>query len=154
LDVIALRKKGLPKPLLHLQQILNKRLSRTGVAWETLKRVYGWVQQLASSLGESEDLCVEERQLRFVLILQHMQEQSQQFEPVWQRAIAHFLKVTQSYGSHLFFCYQILDLSRTNNDLEQAFGQVHFHERLGEKEPHPPALVVRGAVRVQAALAT
>src|SRR2546429_712082 len=36
----------------------------------------------------------EERQLRFLLILMHMQEQTSQLALRWQQAIAHFLKVT------------------------------------------------------------
>jgi hypothetical protein len=138
-----------------LQQILKKGLDGTETAWKTLERVYGWVHQLATSLRESENLRKEERQLQFALIVLHMQEQAAQLEPVWQQAIAHFLKVTQSYGPHLFFCYQIPDLPRTNNDLEQAFGQVRFHERRATgRRGALPGLVVHGAVRVQAALAS
>jgi hypothetical protein len=36
--------------------------------------------------------------------------------------IDHFLKVTRSYWSGLFRCYDIKGLPRTNNDLEQVFG--------------------------------
>ena len=97
--------------------------------WETLERVYGWVHQLAHVLGERDALRLEERQLRFVLLLLHMQKQAGQLDPSWQKAIAHFLKVTQSYGPHLVCCSQIPDLPRTNNDLEQSFGQVRVHER-------------------------
>ncbi len=56
---------------------------------------------------------------------------------------------------HLFFCYQVPDLPRTNNDLEQSFGQVRFHERRATgRKGALPGLVVHGAVRVQAALAS
>jgi hypothetical protein len=34
----------------------------------------------------------------------------------------HFLKVTQSYWSGLFACYDDPELPRTNNALEQFFG--------------------------------
>jgi hypothetical protein len=98
---------------------------------------------------------VEERQLRLVLLVMHMQEQAGQLGPSWQKAIAHFVKVTQSYGPQLFFCYQIPDVPRTNNDLEQSFGQVRFHERRATgRRGALPGLVVHGVVRVQAALAT
>jgi hypothetical protein len=100
-------------------------------------------------------LRIEERQLRFALLLLHMQEQACQLDPSWQKAIAHFFKVTQSYGPHLFFCYQIPDLPRTNNALEQSFGQVRVHERRATgRRGALPGLVVHGTVRVQAALAT
>ena len=139
---------------MRLQHLLNKALESTGTDWQTLEQVYGWVHRLAHVLGE-EDVRPEERQLRFLLILMHMQEQAEQLDPHWQQAIAHFLKVTQSYAPHLFFCYQVPDLPRTNNDLEQSFGQVRFHERraTGRKGAFA-GLVVHGAVRVQAALAT
>src|SRR6266699_591211 len=53
------------------------------------------------------------------------------------------------------FCYQVPDLPRTNNDLEQSFGQVRFHERRATgRKGALPGLVVHGAVRVQAALAS
>jgi hypothetical protein len=149
-----LKKGGLPKPLLRLQHLLKKALETTQTGWETLERVYGWVHQLAHVLGE-EDVPPEERQLRFLLILMHMQEQASQLDPHWQQAIAHFLKVTQSYAPHLFFCYQIPDLPRTNNGLEQSFGSVRRSERRATgRRGAVPGLVVHGAVRVQAALAT
>ena len=120
-----------------MQQLLKKALQTTQTDWETLDRVYGWVHQIAHVLGE-EDLRPEERQLRFLLILMHMQEQ-----------------VSQSYAPHLFFCYQIPDLPRTNNELEQSFGSVRRAERRATgRRGAVPGLVVHGAVRVQAALAT
>lgn len=43
--------------------------------------------------------------------------------------IEHFLKVTRSYWSGLFHCYDIQGLPRTNNDLEHIFGQWRHHQR-------------------------
>ena len=138
-----------------MQRLLKKGISATETEWDTLERVYGWVHQLAHVLGDADGLLLAERQLQFALILLHMQEQAHQLGPRWQKVIAHFLKVTQSYGPHLFFCYQVPDLPRTNNDLEQSFGQVRFHERRATgRRGALPGLVVHGAVRVQAALAT
>ena len=100
-------------------------------------------------------MTVEERQLGFGVVLLHMQRHAAELTGVWPQAIAHFLKVTQSYGPHLFFCYQVADLPRTNNELEQSFGQVRFHERRATgRKGALPGLVVHGAVRVQAALAS
>jgi hypothetical protein len=138
----------------RLQHLLNKARESTETDWKTLERVYGWVHRLADILGE-EEVRPEERQLRFLLILMHMQEQAEQLDPHWQRAIAHFLKVTRSYAPHLFFCYQVPDLPRTNNGLEQSFGSVrHSERRATGRRGAIPGLVVHGAVRVQAALAT
>jgi hypothetical protein len=70
-------------------------------------------------------------------------------------ALDHFLKVTASYWPGLFHCYDVADLPRTNNDLEHLFGAARYHERrtTGRKVASP-ALVVRGSVRVVAAVAT
>lgn len=139
---------------MRLQHLLNKALESTGTDWPTLELVYGWVQRLADVLAEV-DVRPEELQLRFMLVLMYMQEHMSQLDPSWQKAIAHFLKVTHSSAPHLFFCYQIPDVPRTNNDLEQSFGSVRRSERRATgRRGAVPGLVVHGAVRVQAALAT
>lgn len=69
--------------------------------------------------------------------------------------IEHFLKVTRSYWSGLFHCYDIDGLPRTNNDLEQVFGKWRHHQRrcTGRKVA-PATAVTRGSVQLVAALAT
>lgn len=70
-------------------------------------------------------------------------------------AVTHFQKVTASYWPGLFHCYAVADLPRTNNDLEQYFGAArHLERRATGRKSASPALVVRGAVRVVAAVAT
>ena len=70
-------------------------------------------------------------------------------------AVEHFLKVTASYWPGLFHCYAVPDLPRTNNDLEQYFGAARYHERRATGRKSAAAgLVVRGPVRVVAAVAT
>src|SRR5512144_1717071 len=70
-------------------------------------------------------------------------------------ALEHFRKVTRSYWVGLFCCYEVADLPRTNNDLEQLFGSHRYHERRSSgRTVASPGLVVRGAVRLPAALAT
>lgn len=70
-------------------------------------------------------------------------------------SLRHFLKVTASYWPGLFHCYDVADLPRTNNDLEQFFGSTRHHERrcTGRKAASP-SLVLRGSVRVIAGLGT
>lgn len=72
-----------------------------------------------------------------------------------QSALEHFLKVTDSYRPGLFHCYDVADLPRTNNGLEQLFGSTRHHERrcTGRKVASP-SLVLRGSVRVLAGLGT
>jgi len=70
-------------------------------------------------------------------------------------AVAHFQKVTASYADGLFHCYDVPDLPRTNNALAQCFGAVRYHERRATgRKGAVPGVVVRGAGRVVAALAT
>jgi hypothetical protein len=66
-----------------------------------------------------------------------------------------FYKVSRSYWRGLFQCYDMPELPRTNNELEQYFGAARHHERraTGHKRP-TSALVVRGSVRLVAAVAT
>jgi len=59
------------------------------------------------------------------------------------------------YWRGLFWCYDVTDLPRTNNDLEQYFGSARYLERRATGRKRPTAMVVvRGAVRVVAAVAT
>jgi hypothetical protein len=71
------------------------------------------------------------------------------------RAVAHFVKVTESYWPGLFHCYDVPDLPRTNNGLEPLFGSTPHHERrcTGRKVASP-SLVLRGSVRIMAGLGT
>lgn len=69
-------------------------------------------------------------------------------------AVDHFRKVTASYGARLFHCYTLADLPPTNNALEQYFGAARYHERRATgRKGASPSLVVRGQVRVIAAVA-
>jgi hypothetical protein len=70
-------------------------------------------------------------------------------------AVDHFLKVSRSHWSGLFCCYGAADLPRTNNALEQLFGSYRHHERrVSGRKVASPALVLRGAARIVAAVAT
>jgi hypothetical protein len=70
-------------------------------------------------------------------------------------ALGHFRKVTRSYWPGLFRCYDVADLPRTNNDLEQLFGSYRYHERRASgRKVACPGTVVRGSVRLVAATAT
>ena len=72
-----------------------------------------------------------------------------------KESIEHFLKVTASYKAGLFHCYDLPELPRTNNDLEQTFGSFRHHQRrcTGQKKA-PRSTVIRGSTRLIAAVAT
>src|SRR5690349_16083389 len=70
-------------------------------------------------------------------------------------AVAHFLKVTRSYWPGLFVCYDVADLPRTNDDLEQFFGSRRYQERRASgRRTACAGTVVRGSVRLMASAAT
>ncbi|NEX23834.1 hypothetical protein G3480_26870 [Thiorhodococcus mannitoliphagus] len=67
----------------------------------------------------------------------------------------HFVKITQRYWPGLFHTYDVTGLPRTNNALEQLFGSLrHQERRITGHKVASPSLVVRGAVRVLAAVLT
>jgi hypothetical protein len=105
-------------------------------------------------LSNQEQLKADRVQQLFEEQLTQMREQVEQSETA-RSALTHFLKVTHSYAPHLFFCDQVVDLPKTNNDLEQAFGKVRISERRATgRRGAIPGLVVRGPVRLTAALTT
>lgn len=70
-------------------------------------------------------------------------------------AVDQFRKVTASDAPGLFHCYDVPGLPRTNNALEHSFGSARYHERRATgRKGAAPGLVVRGAVRIVAAVAT
>ncbi len=70
-------------------------------------------------------------------------------------AFDRFRKVTRSYWPGLFRCYDVAELPRTNNELEQFFGSYRYHERrCSGRKVACPGTVVRGSVRLVAAAAT
>jgi hypothetical protein len=119
-----------------LQQLLNKALQTTNTDWKTLVCVYGWVHQLAQVLDDAKDCSVEERQLGFQIVLLHMQKYAPEFSTSWQKALAHFLKVTQSSASHLFSVIKYLIFhgrTMTWNNPLAVYGTMN-DERLDDVE--------------------
>jgi hypothetical protein len=126
----------------------------TATAWPAVERAYGWVQRAAQILANHDDLAGEDVRRQYEALLAEMQREREAAGTL-APAVAHFLKVTASYWPGLFQSYEVADLPRTNNGLEQFFGAARYHERrtTGRKVA-APALVVRGSVRVVAAVAT
>jgi hypothetical protein len=112
------------------------------------------VHQAAHLLTNAEQREVTALKQEYQQLLQTMTQQEDLLgELAW--AVVHFRKVTASYWDGLFQCYQVKDLPRTNNDLEQYFGSArHVERRVTGRKRASPTLVVRGSVRVVAAGAT
>lgn len=128
-------------------------MAKTAELWPPIARAYIWVHRAASLLANAagQNLFTLRRAYRDLLDeMRREQTALGELAP----AVAHFRKVSTSYWAGLFRCEETMGLPHTNNDLEQCFGAVRHHERrtTGRKGASP-ALVVRGQVRVVAALA-
>jgi len=139
--------------LSELHRLLRRGLQKTEQMWPALEKAYALLHQAAHVLANHEDECGQAVRERYEQVLRTMREQQAALEPLGE-AISTFLKVTESYWPGLFHCYDVPDLPRTNNELEQCFGAVRYGERRASgRRGAIAALVVRGPVRVLTALA-
>ena len=134
--------------------MIHKGLEQTKQMWPSIRIAFNWVHRMARVLKNEASLDgVQVRQrLRGMLgAISRWKSNTGELES----GIAHLLKVTRSYWSGLFYCYDIEGLPKTNNDLEHAFGQWRHHQRrcTGRKVA-PRTSVTRGRVQLVAALAT
>jgi hypothetical protein len=132
---------------------LKKGLQKTVALWAPVAQAYHWVHRAASILSNEEKGSATQVRARYETLLQEMAEHKATVGSLVP-AIEQFLKVTNSFAPGLFHCYDVPDLPRTNNALEQCFGSVRHHERRATgRRGAVPGLVVRGSVRVVAAVA-
>jgi hypothetical protein len=126
-------------------------LAATEDLFPALRQAYAWVHQAAHLLANTEQRDVDTLKRDYQQLLSTMTQQQEQLGAL-APAVAHFHKVTASYGEGLFVCYQVTDLPRTNNDLEQFFGTArHVERRATGRKRASPTLAVLGSVRVVAA---
>jgi hypothetical protein len=136
-----------------VQRLLMRGLKKTEQVWPALQKAYGFVPQAAHVLANHEEDSGQAVRERYQAVLRTMREQQASLGPL-SPAINTFLKVTTSYWPGLFQCYDVADLPRTDNELEQCFGSVRYSERRASGRRGAIAgLVVRGPVRVVTALA-
>jgi hypothetical protein len=139
--------------LRELQRLLMRGLKKTEALWPALAKAYALVHQAAHLLANHEEQSGQAVRERYQAFLLTMREQQASLGPL-SGAITQFLKVTRSYFPGLFHCYDVADLPRTDNELEQCFGSVRYIERRASGRRGAIAgLVVRGPVRVLTALA-
>jgi hypothetical protein len=148
-------KKGALPPSLHeLHRLLKRGLQKTEVWWPPIERAYQWVHRAVHILNNHQEVSATQVRAQYEALLQEMTAQKATVSSLTP-AIEQFLKVTNSFAPGLFHCYEVPDLPRTNNDLEHCFGSVRHHERRATgRRGAIPGLVVRGSVRVVAAIAT
>ncbi len=135
---------------------MRQGVAATAPLWPPIERAYAVVHHAAHLLGNQEQR--DAAALRQAYDEQVLAPLRAAVPADWgplAPAAAHFVKVTASYWPGLFHCYEVPELPRTNNDLEQYFGAArHAERRATGRKSASPALVVRGAVRVVALLAT
>jgi hypothetical protein len=143
----------LPTELTRLRTLVAKGLAATDARWPPVRIAYGWVHRAAHLLENEDQAPGGMVRRRLDDLLAEMRGARATVGPL-APAVAHFLKVTASYAPGLFHCYDVADLPRTNNDLEQYFGSARYHQRRASGRVHAAAAtVVRGAVRVLASTA-
>jgi len=132
---------------------LQKGLSATAPLWPPIEKTFGFVERAQALLDNPTGL--PGRVVRWAyqgLLADLSRERYGPFcsaDPWVRETVGHFIKVTSSYWPGLFFCYDVADVPRTNNDLEQFFGSYRYHERrTNGRKASTPATVVRGSVRL------
>jgi hypothetical protein len=121
--------------------------------WAPLRVAAAWIARIATTLANpvEADAATVEVTLRDVLdeVLTY------QADAVLAEGATHVYRVTRTDWPGLFHWYDDPAIPRTNNDLEQYFGRARHHERRATgRKRSSPAVAVRGAVRVVAAVAT
>jgi hypothetical protein len=156
LDRVAGKVGRLPKELGKLRRLLRRGLEQTEPLWPAVRATYRWVKRVARHLGrKGKRSGKDERRGLSGLLSKIRQAASESKDPVVAEQLRWFVKVTRSYWSGLFACYDWADVPRTNNDLEHLFGSHRYHERRSSgRKQASPGLVVQGSVRVVASLAT
>jgi hypothetical protein len=134
-------------------ELRKKGLQKTEALWAPLTQAYALAHRAASLLSNDEKLSAIQVRAQYEALLQEMIDHKMTVGSL-SPAIEQFLTVTNSFAPGLFYCYDVPDLPRTNKDLEHCFGSVRHHERRATgRRGAVPGLVVRGSVRVVAALA-
>jgi hypothetical protein len=145
------KKQEIPNELSRLQRLVQAGLTATENLWPAIQQAYVWVHKAAHLLANAEQRDADTLKQEYQQLLATMVQQ-QDLLGALAPAVLHFQKVTTSYWDGLFACYQVNDLPRTNNDLEQFFGTArHVERRVTGRKRASPTLVVRGSVRVVAA---
>jgi hypothetical protein len=137
-----------------LRAVLAKGLEATAGSWSDVRSAYDRVRRAASILTNETGLDAAGVRARYEDLIAEMTREAGSAGSL-REAVGHFVKVTRSYWPGLFACYDMAELPRTNNDLEQFFGSYRYHERRASgRKVASPGTVVRGSVRLMASAAT
>jgi hypothetical protein len=132
--------------------LLTKGLQATAELWPPLEHAYRFLDQAKAILANPEQDTGQWVQKRYLAHLTQMRDDLASLGPLAE-AFEHFCHITNNFAAGLFQCYDIAGLPRTNNDLEHCFGVARVHERRATgRRGAIPGVVVRGSVRVMAAV--
>lgn len=122
--------------------------------WPSLQNAYGFLHQAKAILANPEQETGQHVPERYLALLAQMRGEIVTLGPL-EIAFEHFCHLTNNFAAGLFQCYDIEGLPRTNNELEHCFGVARVHERRATgRRGAIPGVVVRGSVRVMAAVVT
>ncbi len=138
----------------RLRSLLVAGLSATAALWTPVEAADAWVFRAAAVLANIAGLPGAAVKVSYRGLVGAMARHAGRASEL-SGALGQFRKVTRSYWPGLFHCDDVADLPRTDNDLEQLFGAHRYHERRSSgRKVASPGLVVRGSVRLPAAVAT
>jgi hypothetical protein len=133
---------------------VTRGLEQTADLFTPVQELFGWVYRAAHELSNHDGLTGSGVRQRWDEVVRGMGRLAARRADL-AGPLKHFVKVSRSYEPGLFHCYDVGDLPRTNNDLEQLFGSHRYHERrCSGRKVASPGLVVRGSVRLVAGLMT
>lgn len=122
--------------------------------WPLLQKADADIHEVVRILANHDQAPSQQVRGRLQQQLHSMQERSAQLGSL-SDALDHFVRTTKSFAKGLFHCYDVPDLPATNNDLEQCFGSLRYHERrITGRKATVPTVVVRGSARIVATIAS
>ena len=138
----------------RLHRLITRGLEGTAALFAPVKELFDQVYRVAHELSNHDARSRSGVRSRWDERVREMDALARR-RPDLSEPLGHFVKVSRSYEPGLFHCYDVADLPRTNNDLEQLFGSHRHHERrCSGRKVASPGLVVRGSVRLVAGLMT
>ena len=130
----------------RLREVVATGLFATERLWAPLQTAQSWLQRAAEVLANEEKADAATVEARYRELLEDVVA-AKEDESVAAWATT-FYKVSRSYWRGLFHCYDMPEVPRTNNDLEQYFGKARHHER--RATGHKSATSCAGGARVGA----
>jgi hypothetical protein len=115
--------------------ILIHGLTATAAPWPDIRTAYAWAHRAAHLLANAQDLDRVSVRRQYAALLREMRAASDGTGPL-SAGVAHFLKVTASYGPGLFHCYGVPGRALPRTPGERAPQRLAQPRRAGLRAPH------------------